>query len=155
MKEPKLWILKGILFFGMIVCFSFQSFESFQKWLEGKTSISESYIEKDMEPLPSFSICAEPSFDGDYMKNSLNITPNLFLFSSALSKFSKTHGFPQKLSGELNAANGLYKIFYNTAIWPQRYSIGDDLIVLDQFVSTTRTEIESFEHFHRLNFYCF
>ena len=55
----------------MILCFSLQSYRSFKKFLDGKSSISESDVPRKFEPLPTFSICSEPPFDADYMKSEL------------------------------------------------------------------------------------
>ena len=44
-----------------------------------------SFFISEVEPLPTFSICSEPPFDTDYMKSELNISSNLFLYTSFLN----------------------------------------------------------------------
>ncbi len=63
MSERKALFVRLLLFLGMAICFSIQSLDSFKKYVDGKTSITESDIERELEPLPSFSVCSEPPFD--------------------------------------------------------------------------------------------
>ena len=76
-------MIRLLLFIGMVFCFSLQSMTSFKKFLSEKTSLTESYVKKGPEPLPSFSICSEPPFDHEYLKFR-NMSPTFFLSSYQL-----------------------------------------------------------------------
>ena len=45
-KEQKLLLLRLCFFVGMLICFSATSFESFKKWIDKKSSIAESDVDK-------------------------------------------------------------------------------------------------------------
>ena len=98
MAENRLLLLRTFFFIGMLLCFSLQSYRSFKKFLDGKSSLSESDIPKKYEPLPTFSICSEPPFDGDYMRSDLKISPNFFLFTSYMNTKDNGFAFPTNLS---------------------------------------------------------
>ena len=98
MAENRLLLLRTFFFIGMLLCFSLQSYRSFKKFLDGKSSISESDVSRKFEPLPTFSICSEPPFDGDYMSSDLNISPNFFLFTSYMNTLNNGFAFPPNLS---------------------------------------------------------
>ena len=46
LTEKKLLFIRLCFFVGMITCFSLQSLESFKKFIDGKSSITESDIDK-------------------------------------------------------------------------------------------------------------
>ena len=83
MATKKRQVIRLLLFIGMVLCFSLQSMTSFEKFLSEKTSLTESYVKKDPEPLPSFSICSEPPFNHEYLKFR-NMSPTFFLSSYQL-----------------------------------------------------------------------
>ena len=76
-------VIRLLLFIGMVLCFSLQSMTSLKKFLSEKTSLTESYVKKGPEPLPSFSICSEPPFNHEYLKFR-NMSPTFFLSSYQL-----------------------------------------------------------------------
>ena len=110
MAENRLLVLRTFFFIGMLLCFSLQSYRSFKKFLDGKSSLSESDIPKKYEPLPTFSICSEPPFDGDYMRSDLKISPNFFLFTSYMNTKDNGFAFPPNLSER----SSLRHVFSNT-----------------------------------------
>ena len=110
MAENRLLLLRTCFFIGMLLCFSLQSYRSFKKFLDGKSSLSESDISKKYEPLPTFTICSEPPFDGDYMKSDLKISPNFFLFTSYMNTKDNGFEFPPNLSER----SSLRHVFSNT-----------------------------------------
>ena len=83
MATKKRQVIRLLLFIGMVFCFSLQSMSSFKKFWSEKTSLSESYVKKGPEPLPSFSICSDPPFNHEYLK-SRNMSPTFFLSSYQL-----------------------------------------------------------------------
>ena len=83
MATKKRQMIRLLLFIGMVFCFSLQSMTSFKKFLSEKTSLTESYVKKGPEPLPSFSICSEPPFNHEYLKFR-NMSPTFFLSSYQL-----------------------------------------------------------------------
>ena len=83
MATKKRQVIRLLLFIGMVLCFSLQSMTSFKKFLSEKTSLTESYVKKRPEPLPSFSICSEPPFNHEYLKFK-NMSPTFFLSSYQL-----------------------------------------------------------------------
>ena len=60
-------------------------FGSVQMYSEAVYLKLHSFLIREVEPLPTFSICSEPPFDTDYMKSELNISSNLFLYTSFLN----------------------------------------------------------------------
>jgi hypothetical protein len=80
MMITKSQVAKIFLFIAMVACFSVQSLDSFKKYINQKTSFSVSYINKEAEPLPTFSICSEPPFNYEYLKTR-NMTKTFFLSS--------------------------------------------------------------------------
>lgn len=75
--------LKTSLFLAMVVCLALQSFTNFKKFISCQTSIAESEVERNLEPLPAFSICPQPAFDFDYMKTQL-LPSDFFLVTYAI-----------------------------------------------------------------------
>ena len=109
----------------MVLCFSLQSLSNFQKYLEGKTSISESEIMKPMEALPTFSICSEPSFDVAFLKQ-FNVSPNLFLGSFRLSFLNHEYSFPINLKSDFNSGLTLQHFWDGSALRPRNFDVGID-----------------------------
>ena len=133
----------------MLLCFSLQSYRSFKKFLEGKSSLSESDIPRKYEPLPTFSICSEPPFDSDYMKSELNISPNLFLYTSFMNNLDNDFAFPSNLSEHYNSSISLDEFWASSILKPIAFSINGDVIVRDQFDhDANHTEIEKFDMIH-------
>ena len=127
--QKKLLVIRIVLFLGMIISFSLTSLKNFQKYIDGKSSIAESDYKLDhLEPLPTISICSDPSFDADYMK-SLNVSPNLFLLTSLYSSIADQYGFPANLSGDLNSTQSLLHYWKKSAIAPNLIAISNDFIV--------------------------
>lgn len=154
MAERRLLFIRILLFLLMLLCFLLQSLDNFSKYLEDKTSISESEIEKPELALPTFSVCSEPSFDVPFMKQ-YNVSPNLFLGSYRISFLSHNYQFP---SDYINAGLTLQKFWSSTALSPQKFSIGEDTVSLtewsgeDDMDVSNFTEIKSIEHINSLSF---
>ena len=160
MTERRLLLLRISLFLVMVLCFSLQSFENFMKYLEGKTSISDSEIPKPKLALPTFSVCSEPSFDVAFMKK-YNISPNLFLGSYRISFLSHKYQFPALRAGlNSDVINGLtlQNHWSANAITPYKFSIGEDTLALtdisgyDTIDVSNFTEIKSIEYISSLSF---
>ena len=65
-----------------------------QDYSEGKSAIATKNVLKEKpEPLPTFSLCAEPAFNEDYLKKQLNFTENLWLPSASLKDFPSNFEF--------------------------------------------------------------
>lgn len=152
MRDQIVLFIRIVLFLGMVICFTWQSMGSFQKFLDGRTSIAESDVKKGAKPLPPFSICAEPPFDENFMRIQYNTTPSLFLFSSHLTKgMAKGKTFPTNLSSQLNSPDALHNIYMSSTLWPQIYHIGNDEIILERFeADKTYSEIGLFDKHHSL-----
>ena len=160
MSERRLLFIRISLFLLMLLCFSLQSLDNFEKYLEGKTSISESEIPKPALALPTFSVCSEPSFDAAFMKK-YNISPNLFLGSYRISFLSDNYQFPALRAGlDSDVINGLTLQNYwsANALSPFKFSIGKDTLELtdisgyDTTDVSNFTEIKSIEHINSLSF---
>ena len=66
MSEKLLKLLKFLLIFGLLCGFVVQILDSLEKYLDGKSSFATSEnLKEQPEPLPSFSICSEPSFSAE------------------------------------------------------------------------------------------
>ena len=132
---------------GLIVGFIITSYESFQKYWEGRTSFSEYLVESKIpQPLPTFSICTEPAFNRDYMEKDLKLSPNLFLYSNVLD-FGITN-FPKNLSS--NGSNYTLESLWNeTIIKPNMFSINTSRVVDDRLV-IDNDDIEIFEPINSL-----
>ena len=128
MAERRLLFIRISLFLLMLLCFSLQSLDNFEKYLEGKTSISESEISKPEFALPSFSVCSDPSFDVAFMKQ-YNVSPNLFLGSYRISFLSHNYQFPANLNQD---SLTLQKYWSSNALTPRKFSIGEDTVSLTQ-----------------------
>ena len=154
MAERRLLFIRISLFLLMLLCFSLQSLDNFQKYLEGKTSISESEISQPEFALPSFSVCSDPSFDVAFMKQ-YNVSPNLFLGSYRISFLSHNYQFPADLNQD---SLTLQKYWSSNALTPRKFSIGEDTVSLTQLGGeedidvSNFTEIETFEHLYSLSF---
>ncbi len=84
------------------------------------------------------------------MKQVLNITPTLFLMSSTLNQMSG-FAFPSNLKQDIKQDPNLHYLFVDTAIKPQVFAVGEDIIYLDQFVNESHNvEIEYFSKHHSL-----
>ena len=133
-----------ICFFTIsVICFSLQSLENFKKYLEGKTSITESDVPKDFEPLPSFSVCTEPPLDAEWLKT-FNISANRFLYLSLLQNVAGS-GEDSKLPTFLveNGKDGttLTKLWQVSALEPQSYAIGSTIInTIDSLKNHTESD---------------
>ena len=65
-----------------------------QDYSEGKSAIATKNVLKDKpEPLPTFSLCAEPAFNEDYLKKQLNFTENLWLPGASMKDFPSNFEF--------------------------------------------------------------
>ena len=156
-KEQNFLLLRLCFFVGMLICFSVTSFESFQKWIDKKSSISESDIDKEPEPLPTFSICTQPAFDKDYLKTNLSLSPNFFFSTSFLTELEQdSYKFPPNLSEDLNAYNSLHNFWKQSLLSPVAFVIGGgengDMIVRDENYNEDGnfTEIKEFDIIHSL-----
>ena len=108
------------------------------------------HIEEPGEPLPTFSICAEPEFDTEFMENELKVPPNLFLFTSILGRVSGlTHGlaFPSNLSTDGNQT--LEDLWNQTTIKPDIFAIDETQIVDDEVVGNS-SDVELFDPINSL-----
>ena len=144
----KLTLVKSFLFFGMIICFSFQIFDNFGKYLAGKSSFAESKVKKEQkEPLPSFSICSEPAFNEDYLENELNVTGSLFYSTSLLSNLGGKNDFPDLASKDLVYNEYSLEYFWNkTIIGPRYFAVDDDIVYDNELVQkSNKSEIRQFE----------
>ena len=83
--------LKIIRIFLIIILASVvlnELWQTFHEYSEGKSAIATKNVLKyKPEPLPTFSLCAEPAFNEDYLKKQLNYTENLWLPSASLKHF--------------------------------------------------------------------
>ena len=158
-KEQKLLLLRLCFFVGMLICFSATSFESFKKWIDKKSSIAESDVDKDPEPLPTFSICTEPPFDSKLMREKLNISPHFFypkMFLKTLEE--ELHQFPTNLSEDSNSNNSLQNYWIQSVLSPVGFVIGQgenaDMIVRDENYNLdgNLTELAEFDIIHSLWF---
>ena len=133
----------------MITCFTATSYRNFQKYVEGRSSMTESmvHIEEPGEPLPTFSICAEPEFDTEFMKNELKVPPNLFLFTSILGQVSGLTSFPTNLSTDGNQT--LEDLWNQTTIKPDIFAINETHIVDDEVVGNS-SDVELFDPINSL-----
>ena len=62
-------IIRVILIFALLCCFSKQMWENAMKFIDGKTSFSVSnFFKEEPEPLPTFSVCAEPAWNENYLE---------------------------------------------------------------------------------------
>ena len=148
MSVKILTALKVLLFLSMALCFTLQILDSIEKYVSGKTSISESQMKKDKEALPSFSICAEPSFDVAFMKQ-YNMSPNFFLESYRISFLNTDFEFPKNLGFYSNSSITLQKYWKSSAIQPDIFEIGGDT---SRNPSNTYSEIKSWEQINSLSF---
>ena len=108
------------------------------------------HIEEPGEPLPTFSICAEPEFDTEFMENELKVPPNLFLFTSILGRVSGlTHGlaFPSNLSTDGNQT--LEDLWNQTTIKADIFAIDETQIVDDEVVGNS-SDVELFDPINSL-----
>lgn len=146
--SQKVLFVRICLFVGMITCFTATSYRNFQKYVEGRSSMTESLVKVEKpEPLPTFSICAEPAFDIEYMENELKVPPNLFLFTSILGQVSGLNNFPQNLS--TNGTNSLEKIWNDTAVKPDVFAINDTYIIDDEMTGNM-SDVELFDPINSL-----
>ena len=68
----------------MVICLAAMNWNTFEEYRHGKTSFDESYgLKEEPEALPTLTICANPPFDMDYLKDYVN--PFYFLFTSFAS----------------------------------------------------------------------
>ena len=62
-------IIRVILIFGLLCCFFEEMLRNATKFIDGKTSFSVSnFFKEKPEPLPTFSICAEPAWNENYLE---------------------------------------------------------------------------------------
>ena len=121
MGKNTLIILRHLLIFGLICCFSIQIFDSAEKYLAGRTSLSITEKLVDPEPLPAFSICADPPFNEPYMKNQLKVPGNLF-FITATS--NDPEDFPQNLTVNTDDENNLQSYWNKSVVAPSFIIVG-------------------------------
>lgn len=133
-----------------MLCFTWQSWDSLLKYTEGKTSITEADVPMKIEPLPPFSICSEPPFDAEFMKQELNVTPNLFLFSSTLMN-DFNYEFPSDLSSQFGPNKSLHTLFKSSQFSPDVFAVGNDMIYFDRYKDEANNkDIELFDKHHSL-----
>lgn len=132
MKIQKELLIKVLLFVILVICFSLQSLEGFNKFIEGRTSISESLITQDAKPLPTLTICSDPPFDQNLMENQMKISPYLFFLSSG-SASNQDFDFPANLSENFQDQNSLMGLWNFSSLRPDTFGIGNDLIFRDEF----------------------
>ena len=144
----KLTLVKSVLFFGMIICFSFQIFDNFGKYLAGKSSFAESKVKKEKEePLPTFSICSEPAFNENYLENELNVTGSLFYSTSLLSDLGGKNAFPDLTNKGVEYSKLNLEYFWNkTILAPRYFAVNNDMVYEDTMVEkSNKSEIRTFE----------
>ena len=141
MAENRVLLLRTCFFIGMLLCFSLQSYRSFKKFLDGKSSLSESDIPKKYEPLPTFSICSEPPFDGDYMRSDLKISPNFFLFTSYMNTKDNGFAFPTNLSERSSLRHVFLTRIYE---FFQHFSLFSQVLKTEEMPFLTNMEFASF-----------
>ena len=117
--------LKASLFLAMVVCLALQSFTNFEKYISCQTSIAESEVERNFEPLPAFSICPQPAFDIDYMKTQLLLPSDFFLFTYAVENELAAYldsplQFPLGLSEVKNSTESLEAYWNRSILSPLR-----------------------------------
>ena len=145
MANKKLLGFQIFLFFAMIMCFSWQIYDNFQKFIAQKSSISHTEILKEHpETLPSFSICAEPPFDEDYLKNQLNVSSNLFYFTNTFATFKENNNFP--IINNSNTEQTLMYFWNQSVLGPLMIGVQDDFIYRHQSINeSTWQEIQSID----------
>ena len=122
MGKNTLEILRYLLIFGLICCFSICIFDSAEKYLARKTSLSITEKVVDPEPLPAFSICADPPFNEPYMRNELKVPGNLF-FITATS--NDPEEFPQNLTSfNTDDENNLQSLWKKSVVAPSIIIVG-------------------------------
>ena len=91
--------------------------------------------------MPSFSVCTEPSFDTDYLKNNFKAPPGLFLYFFQLSKtLHNTSNFPDYLFENNSVGLSLDKIWLVTAKTPNQVQIGKESLALNQINDAYKSE---------------
>ena len=84
LTEKKLLFIRLCFFVGMMTCFSLQSLESFKKFIDGKSSITESDIDKG-------KILTKYLAFMDNEEKLLNTLPVLFMCIDSLKTIFKGH----------------------------------------------------------------
>jgi hypothetical protein len=77
-KKRKGNIGRIILFLLLALCFSFQVWDSWQKFWDGKTSMAVSVIPAPLETLPAITLCTEPVTNTDIMRDKFNLSSDMF-----------------------------------------------------------------------------
>lgn len=114
--------LKILLFFVLLICFFFQCYGNFLKFLQEKTIITDSYAEVEHpEPLPPISICSNPPYDSKYLKEEMDIQSTFFGYA----KFDEVK-FPINLSRHINDSNSLHQMFEKSTQLPLEISVGKE-----------------------------
>jgi hypothetical protein len=152
MSEKTLTIVRILLFLGMTLCFSFQILDSFKKYLAGKSSMTEALVPLEQDdPLPSFSICSHPAFDGKFMEENLNISSKTFYPTSSLSDINHVVTFPENLSTIPNNLEfSLNKFWKDSTISPDAIAVGNDYII-DDFLFNEDNENNETEEVQSIN----
>jgi hypothetical protein len=71
-----------ILFLLLATCFSFQVWDSWQKFWDGKTLMAVSLIPAPLETLPAITLCTEPFTNADIMRDKLKMPPDMLTLRS-------------------------------------------------------------------------
>ena len=132
-------IVRVLLFLGMMICFSFQIFDTFEKYLAKKTSISVSRQLKTVdEPLPTFSVCSDPPFNEDMLVKDFEVARNFFFASS----YFRLELFPENAS--------LSNVWKSASYNPIYVQIMNDQVLQGQIITNTTTELEYVQTFNSL-----
>ena len=122
-------IIRFILVIILLACFIYEILENLYKFLARKSSFDTSEQTKEMpEPLPAFSICADPPYDERYFKYGLNVSTSLFYWSYTFVSQDQA-AFPQNMSSKPGpSGNDLFRHYYNSLMNPLFFQIGEDQV---------------------------
>ena len=128
----------------MLICFVILSLDSFHKYTDGKTSMTEANQLVFDEPLPSFSICSNPAFDNRYLTEEMGLHPAFFYFTEAGS----SGGGDQS---SLNLSLNFHQLWDRASFRPDVISVGFDMFVHDQpYNENYSVEVGKFKVFNSL-----
>jgi hypothetical protein len=128
-----------ILFLLLALCFSFQVWDSWHKFWEGKTSWSVSAVATPFEPLPLFTLCSDPTTNAAILRDKFNLSSDMF----TLRQTPFTDPLPKNVT-----INDIWEQSSNTPNWIR---VGNDQITLDGIhFNTTGDEISKVEQINSL-----
>jgi hypothetical protein len=132
-------IARIILFLLLAVCLSFQVWDSWRKFWDGKTSMAVSVDPAQLEPLPSFTLCTQPFTNADVMRDKFNISDDALTLRRSL--FTDT--LPENVT--------LNDIWEQSSYTPNWIRFGNDDITLDGInFNATGEEISKVEQINSL-----